>query len=105
MLDEADSIKSIWSSSSADTHRVVLSIDPSIAGYIEDIKLHKTQEIVDRHYDGGLEVHCTITHKLEILPTIKSWLPNIHIIEPKWLRDDMMRDLEYFRDEDDKMVI
>ena len=105
MLDEADSIKSIWSSSSADTHRVVLSIDSTIAGYIEDIKLHKTQEIVDRHYDGGLEVHCTITHKLEILPTIKSWLPNIHIIEPKWLRDDMMRDLEYFRDEDDKMVI
>jgi predicted DNA-binding transcriptional regulator YafY len=105
MRAEAESMKSIWASGSVKGQKVVLYVKPNVAEYINDIKLHKTQEIVDRHHDGGLEVHCSITHKLEILPAIKSWLPYVHIIEPKWLREELMRDLEYYKDEDLKMDI
>jgi predicted DNA-binding transcriptional regulator YafY len=105
MKTEADNIKSIWSSGSLAGQKVILYVKPNAAHYINDIKLHKTQEIIDRHHDGGLEVHCTVTHKLEILPAIKSWLPNVHIIEPKWLWEELMRDLEYYKDEDWKMDI
>ncbi|MFT7823197.1 MAG: WYL domain-containing protein [Sulfurimonas sp.] len=103
MREEADGMKSIWSSTGKESFRVVLYVRPEIAEYIKDIKLHKSQTIEDEHYDGGLEVHCKITHKLEILPQIKYWLPRVHIIEPKWLQDDLMRDLEVYRDEDEKM--
>jgi predicted DNA-binding transcriptional regulator YafY len=105
MQDEAENIKSIWSSGSLKGQKVVLYVKANVAHYIQDIPLHKTQEIVDRHHDGGLEVHCVVTHKLEILPAIKSWLPSVHIIEPKWLREELMRDLEYYKDEDWKMDI
>jgi predicted DNA-binding transcriptional regulator YafY len=102
MLKEAENIKSVWSTNSNATD-VKLYIKPSVAEYFYDMKIHKTQKIIDRHYDGGMEVECAITHKLEILPAIKSWLPNIHILEPKWLWEELMRDLEYYKDEDWKM--
>lgn len=105
MLDEAEVIKSVWSSGLSEKTLVKLYVKPEASPYIVDVKLHHTQEIMDRHYDGGLEVHCTITHKLEILPAIKSWLPYVHIIEPKWLWEDLMRDLEFYKDEDWKMDI
>jgi predicted DNA-binding transcriptional regulator YafY len=105
MLDEADNIKNVWSSGLGKKTLVKLYVKPEASLYVVDVKLHHTQEIIDRHYDGGLEVHCTITHKLEILPAIKSWLPHVYIIEPKWLWEDLMRDLEFYKDEDWKMDI
>jgi len=106
MLLEADKmISNIWHNSSNSSYKIKLYIKPNIAHYIEEMQLHKTQVIVDRHYDGGLEIDVQITNTLEILPAIKSWLPHIYIIEPKWLGDELMRDLEYYKDEDLKMDI
>ena len=105
MLDEAEEIKSVWASGFAQEVLVKLYVKPEALTYIVDVKLHHTQDIVEHHYDGGAVVHCTITHKLEILPAIKSWIPHIHILEPKWLWEEFMRDLEYYRDEDDRMDI
>lgn len=105
MLDEAEKIKSVWASGLAQEVLVKLYVKPEALTYIADVKLHHTQKIVEHHYDGGAEVHCTITHKLEILPAIKSWIPHIHILEPKWLWEELMRDLEYYSDEDNRMDI
>ncbi len=105
MQKEADNIQSVWSESGKESILVKLYIKPEVAHYFEDITLHKTQEVHDRHHDGGLEMHYTITHKLEILPAIKSWLPYIYIIEPEWLRQDLKRDLKEYRDEDLNMDI
>jgi len=106
MLKEAEKISyNVWHSSNTGEITVKLYIKPSITRYIQERKLHKTQVIVDRHYDGGLEVHYTITHKLEIIPAIKGWLPHIHILEPAWLREDLMKDLKYYQDEDLEMDI
>lgn len=105
MIDDANNMKSVWASNHKEEFKVKLYISPKIRHYITDIKLHKSQEIVDRHHDGGLEVDCSITHKLEILPAIKSWLPYIHILEPKWLKEDLMSDLKYYKDVDLKMDI
>lgn len=99
MIDDADNMKSIWSSMGGKATLVRLYVKPEIAHYIRDIKLHKSQIIADEHHDGGLEVHCTITHKLELLPQIKYWLPRVHVLEPKWLWEDIMRDLEIYGDE------
>ena len=106
MLQEADkTINSVWHSSTNNEITVKLYIRSTISHYIQERKLHKTQIIVDQHYDGGLEIHCIITHKLEILPAIKSWLPYIHILEPKWLRDELMEDLHSYENESINMDI
>jgi len=102
MLDEADEMKSIWSSTGSEELLVKLYAHPDVAPYIKDIKLHKSQTIEDEHHDGGLEVYCTITHKLELLPQVKYWLPHIHILEPLWLRDELLRDLEMYSNEDNR---
>ena len=98
MWKEADEMKSVWSSADKENYLVKLYIKPNIAHYFTEIKLHKTQEVADRHHDGGLEVHCHITHKLELLPAIKSWLPHVYILEPVWLREELVKDLEYYGD-------
>lgn len=103
MIDNADDMKSIWSSMGEKTTLVKLYVKPEIAHYIRDIKLHKSQIIADEHYDGGLEVHCTITHKLELLPQIKYWLPRVHVLEPKWFWEDLMSDLKIYDDEDGRV--
>jgi len=105
MQKEADNIKSIWSSTGESEVLVRLYVQPSVAHYIKDIKLHKSQTIHDEHHDGGLEVHCTITHKLELLPHIKYWLPRVYVLEPKWLHDEIMRDLEIYNHESDRLDI
>ena len=105
MLDEAEEMKNVWTSREKQEILVRLYVKPDVLSYIEDIKIHHTQDIVEHHYDGGAEVHCTITHKLEILPAIKSWIPHIHILEPKWLWEEIMHDLEFYRDEDNRMDI
>ncbi len=102
MIDNADNMKSIWSSMGEKATLVRLYVKPEIAHYIRDIKLHKSQIIVDEHHDGGLEVHCTITNKLELLPQIKYWLPRIHILEPIWFHDELMVDLEIYGNEDNR---
>jgi predicted DNA-binding transcriptional regulator YafY len=104
-IKEANEKQSIWSDSHNAEELVRVYVQPHIAEYILDGSLHKSQLIYDEHYDGGLEVHYTITHKMEILPQIKSYVPHIYVLEPKWLHDELMRDLEFYRDENLKMDI
>ena len=96
LKQEAASFKNVWSSSGAKKISVILYINAFAAKYIKESKLHHSQKIVDEHYNGDIEVECTITHKLELLPAIKSWLPNIQILEPKWLRDELINDCKQF---------
>ncbi len=96
MMAKADEIKSVWSSSSQEPIPIKLYAHPEAARYLKDIKLHKSQKIEDEHMDGSIEISCEITHKLEILPAIKSWLPYIHILEPKWLQKELLESLQLY---------
>ena len=104
-IDEANNKLSVWSDSSKKKELVKLYVKPKVAEFILDSKLHKSQEIADEHCDGGLEVHCYVTHKLEIFPKIMSYFPYIHIIEPQWLRDELKQDLEIYQREMREMDI
>lgn len=95
---EADGIKTVWHSSNHETHTIKLYIKKEVAPYFYDIKLHHTQELEDTDMDGGIEISCVITHKMEILPAIKSWIPHIYILEPKWLRDELIESMKIYQD-------
>jgi predicted DNA-binding transcriptional regulator YafY len=99
MMTKADEVKSVWSSSSQEPIPIKLYAHPEAARYLKDTKLHKSQKIEDEHMDGSIEISCEITHKLEILPAIKSWLPYVHILEPQWLQEELLESLQHFQDE------
>jgi predicted DNA-binding transcriptional regulator YafY len=101
MIQEASQINSVWQSSRTKSEIVKLYIEPQVVHYIKDIKLHQTQKIEEEHYDtGGIVVSYVITHEMEILPAVQSWLPHVHIIEPKWIRDKLKQNLSEYLEED-----
>lgn len=104
MIVEANNIGDVWHGA-GELITVSLYVKPEVSNYIKEQKLHHSQEIVDYHYDGGIEVECKITHRLELLPGIKSWIPYIYILEPKWLHDEFVRELELYKSEDWEMDI
>ncbi len=104
MLEEAEAIYSVWKSG-RDASPVRLYIQPEAARYIRETPLHKTQKILDEHHDGCIETGYLITHKLEILPQIKSWIPHISILEPRWLRDELHSDMKKYQETEIHMDI
>ncbi|KIM04840.1 MAG: hypothetical protein KN64_05965 [Sulfurovum sp. AS07-7] len=95
---EADEIKTVWHSSNHEIYTIKLYIAKEVALYFNDIKLHHTQVIEQIDIDGGLEISCMVTHKMEILPVIKSWMPHIFILEPKWLREELLDSVKIYQD-------
>jgi predicted DNA-binding transcriptional regulator YafY len=102
---EADSIKTVWHSSNHKTHNIRLYIVKEAAHYFNYIKLHHTQIIENIDFDSGIEISCRITNKMEILPAIKSWIPHIYVLEPKWLRDEIMNNIEKYKEFQENMDI
>jgi len=102
MIKEASTFQSVWFSGVNKPIKVKLYLKPEMSHY-RDIKLHKSEVIYDEHHDGGRETHYIITHQLQILPAIKSWLPNVYILEPKWLHDMLMEELQEYQDSDKKI--
>ena len=43
---------------------------------------------------GSIEITLKITHEMEILPLIKSWIPHIFVLEPQWLADIVREDVQ-----------
>lgn len=95
---EADEIKTVWHSSNHQPQNIRLYIEKEVAQYFDDIKLHHSQTIEKIDMDGGIEILCQITNKMEILPAIKSWLPYIHVLEPKWLKDEVLETIKRYQD-------
>jgi len=103
MINEANEKQHIWHSG-GEGSEVHLYIKPEAADYIQSSTLlHPTQTVTNIHEDGGIEVTCTITHKLELLPAIKSWIPHIFIISPSWLWDELQQDLQHYQHEDSQI--
>jgi len=95
-LDRAGAQSSVWSSDGREPFEVLIYIDKEVAHYFGEIRLHPSQSIVSQHTDGALELHYTITHPMELLPAIKRWLPHIHILKPRELHDELLRELETY---------
>ena len=56
-------------------------------------KFFPSQNFIEESEDG-IVFEISYTQPLEILPFIKRWLPNIEIIEPKELKEELKKDLE-----------
>ena len=67
---------------------IVLKVDKVVAAYFKRRKLIANQVIEKELADGGLIVSAKVGHQNQVLPIVRYWIPNIHIISPVGLQDE-----------------
>jgi predicted DNA-binding transcriptional regulator YafY len=83
---------SIWFSGEANLEIKVL-IDAKVAHYFKRRKMYPTQEIREERPDGSLIVTFRVGHYEAIRDILKSWIPNILILEPESIRLALVKDV------------
>lgn len=83
----------IWFAGEANLTIKVL-IDAKVAHYFKRRKMFPTQEIKEEKPDGSLIVTFRVGNFEAIRDILKSWIPNILILEPENIRKAMLRDIK-----------
>ena len=68
---------------------VLLKINAKKARFFKNKKFLKSQKIEKNLENGDIVVKFTVTNFNEITSFILSWLPNVEVIEPKELKDEL----------------
>ncbi len=76
---------SIWFDPDKEPYEVQLFIHRAAAEFFEKNPINPTQTITGRDQDGSIEIALEITHDMEIIPTVKQWIPHLRILSPKRL--------------------
>lgn len=72
---------------------IVLKIDKAIAPYFKRRKLIANQVIEKELADGSLILSAKVGHTNQVAPIVKYWIPNVRVISPDGLRDQIEREL------------
>ena len=84
-LEEA---MNIWFDPTKETIQVELFADKEATKYLQRLPLSKTQKLFP-NADGSSVIYLEITDKMEILRKLLMWIPNLVVIEPKWLKEEV----------------
>ena len=68
---------------------VLLKINDKKARFFKNKKFLKSQKIEQNLENGDIVVKYTVTNFNEITSFILSWLPNVEVLEPKELKDEI----------------
>ena len=70
----------VWQSDDVKPFGVELLVRASVRHYFDEVPLHPSQNLIELHSDTGDAVYAyRITHPMELLPEIKSWLLHLHL--------------------------
>lgn len=96
-LDESlENALGIWFRIHTDPFEVRLSVTPEIAKFFRRKPLSKTQIISSVGTDGSMEITLKITHVMEIIPIVQYWMPNMRVIEPLWIHEQIISNIQKF---------
>lgn len=73
--------------------KVKINIDSNISHYFKSKKVLPTQKILEENNDGSLIAQFEVTHDEDIDNIIKSWLPDIKVIEPIRYKEKLENEL------------
>jgi len=85
-----------WFRQDVKPFNVKLKLSKEVAKYFIRRPISKTQKIIESFEDKSITISLKITNELEITPTVKKYIPFIEILEPSWLRDIMVEDLNIY---------
>jgi len=77
-------------------YKVIVLVKNNIAHYFNQKKFIQSQEIIKKYENGDLKISFEVTHPEDIDNIIKSWLPDIKVIEPKWYKKQIIKELEEY---------
>ena len=90
--DTLESSANIWFSQDKNIE-VKVVVDRSCADYFKRRRMFPTQEIQEERTDGSLLIVFRVGRYEEIEHILKSWLPNVSILEPDEFRKKFLNDL------------
>lgn len=69
---------------------------PNIAIYFRNSMkpFFPSQKFIKEHEDGSIEFSLHYTQEIEVMPFIKQWQPNIIILSPSTLKDELLMDMK-----------
>ncbi|HJE03504.1 MULTISPECIES: WYL domain-containing protein [Arcobacteraceae] len=92
--DFLKNFQTLFSNYKKEPFEVVLKVDNKIKRFFINKKFLSSQKIVENKED--LILSFKVTNSMEILPLVKKWLPNIKIISPKNLKDQLEDELREY---------
>ncbi len=78
--------------------RAVLKASPKVAIYFQEgmKPFFESQKFIERLEDGSIIFSVGYSQSLEVLPFVKSWLPNIKVLEPVELGDELQSEIKEY---------
>jgi len=70
-----------------DCFPVKLFVEKEVAKYLLRKPISNSQNLVKEYKDGSIDLDIQITHPMEILPTILSYIPYVKVVEPEYIWD------------------
>ena len=90
-----EKIHSAWFED-GESFRVVVKVYPKIVHFFKVKEFLKSQKIEEELGDGSLIVSFEVSHYEDIDNIIKSWLPDIEVLEPKKYANKIKQELEEY---------
>ena len=88
LLKNLDKAINIWFDPTKEIIQVELFADEFATKYLERLPISSTQKII-KNKDNTSTIYIEITHSFEIIRKLLMWIPNLVVIEPKWLKDEV----------------
>ena len=88
LLKNLDKAVNIWFDPQKEFISVELFADEYATKYLERIPISKTQKII-KNADGTSTIYLEITNSNEIIRKLLMWIPNLRVIAPKWLKEEV----------------
>jgi len=88
LLKNLDKAINVWFDPTKEIIQVELFADEFATKYLERLPLSSTQKII-KNNDNTSIIYIEITDKMEILRKLLMWIPNLVVIEPKWLKEEV----------------
>jgi len=91
--DIRDRLSSAWSIWTSDDEAVlvVLLFSPMVAKRVSETLWHSSQQVLHRA-DGAVVWSGRIAEPREMYPWIRSWGPDVEVLEPQWLQEQHQQD-------------
>jgi len=97
MLEKLDNALNIWFEPDGENFEVVLLANKNISKYFKRRSIGKYQKILNEFEDGSIKLSIVVSSKRAILHEVKKWLPDLLIISPEYLKQDMLSLIDDFR--------
>jgi len=99
-LKHLSNLQTLFELYRTEQYTATLLVKESAAPYFKNKKYLKSQKLVKENEDGSLILSYLINNTMEILPLIKRWLPDLVVLEPEALKNEIHNIIEQYKLQD-----